>query len=163
MTRSWIWDPLLRKNFFVNINMLFQYSILFQGDGTSCSKNCHSTALSLIPCYVHSLGALVAPPGMSAFLFIIQNPDSQLFLSMVYLNFHSKSWSSSCVVSLFLTWLYFSSQSTLSISHKFWCLMSLFPTTMWGTFWEWKNGRNFHLAFHPAPDFMKICMTSVGA
>lgn len=51
----------------------------------------HSTALSLISCYLPSLGVLVALPGMSAFLFIIQNPDSQLFLSMAYLNFHSKS------------------------------------------------------------------------
>lgn len=75
----------------------------------------HSTIFNTMLCAQSWSSCCSAIISYLSFLFISQNPDSQLFLSMAYLNFHSKSWSSSCVVSLFLTWLHFSSQSTLFI------------------------------------------------
>lgn len=123
-----IWDLLLRNTFFwnININMLFQYLILFKGDGT-CFKNCHSTALPLTSCYAPQPWSLLFHKFclLSSLSFKIQVHSE--FLVWHILSFTVRSWSSFCVLSLFLTWLYSSSQSsllTLSISRRFWCLMS---------------------------------------
>lgn len=64
------------REFFL-IYTLFQYLIIFKGDDTSCF-NSWTTTSDTIPCYAPSLQALDALPVLSAFLFILQNPDSQL-------------------------------------------------------------------------------------
>jgi hypothetical protein len=63
------------ENFFLKYT-LFQYSIIFKGDDTWCSDNCTTTFDTML--LAPRLRALDALPVLSAFLFILQNPDSQL-------------------------------------------------------------------------------------
>lgn len=147
--------------------MLFQYSIIFKGDNTSCLNNCTTTFDTML--CAPSLRALDALPVLSAFFFILQNPDSQHNVHNVLL------WpifsSTARVDHILLHCVYFPGSITphsphdfsLSVSCIFWCFACPFPTHTMRSIQEMEDGRSFHPAFHLSPDFLKICTASVRA